>query len=179
LLFEDGKLSFNGIVEEGLARYERSFGSGGGFAADARFNGPLSDQIRFHQLICKQSGATVTMLEPLRDFEIELHGSALRSFAVLELKIGLFRDGVHIASCHDTPQEAALREGAFISRFHIPADVFRPGRYTIGVGAFASVGQWTWGADVGALDFTANMGGRTADRSLGIVGIPYVAQRLQ
>lgn len=179
LLFEGGKLSFNGIAEEGLAVYERSFSRAGGLATDARFNGPLSDQILFDQLICRQSGSTVNVLEPLRDFELELHGHALRSFPAMELKIGLFREGIHIASCHDTPHEAALREGAFISRFHIPADVFRPGRYTIGVGAFASIGQWTWGADVGALDFSENMGGRSADRARGIVGIPYVAQRLQ
>jgi lipopolysaccharide transport system ATP-binding protein len=179
LLLQGGNVSFNGMVDEGLAIYERSFSSAGRLAADAFFVGPLAEQIQFHQLICRQSGETVTVLDPLREFEIELHGSSGRSFPTLELKVSLFREGVHVASCHDTPQETALREGTFVSRFAMPADVFRSGRYTIGIGASASIGSWTWGSDVGALDFSENLGGRSADRSGGVVAIPYMAQRVQ
>jgi lipopolysaccharide transport system ATP-binding protein len=179
LLFESGNLTFNGMVEEGLAIYERTFNSLGSLITNTYFFGPLSEYIRFDQLICRQGGAVVTVLDPLRDFQIELRGFALRLFPALELKIGLFRDGFHIASCHDTPQKAALCEGQFISRFDIPADVLRPGRYTIGIGASASIGSWAWGSDVAALDFSENMGGRSADRNMGVVAIPYTAQRIQ
>ena len=179
LFFEAGQLSFDGIVDEGLAKYERSFSSAGGLAANARFNGPMSGQIRFDQFICQQGGEAVTVLDPLREFDIELRGFALRSFQVIELKVALFRDGIHIASCHDTPRETGLREGRFISQFHIPADVLRPGRYTIGIGAGSSSGSWLWGSDIAALDFSENMGGRSADRNGGVVAIPYEAQRIQ
>jgi hypothetical protein len=162
-----------------LARYERTFGRAGGLAADVRFNGPLAGQIRIDRFICSQGGEPVTVLDPLRDFEIELRGFAQRSFPALELKLGIFRDGVHIASCHDTPDEAALRAGPFISKFRIGADILRSGRYTIGVGVSASTGSWMWGSDVAALDLSENSGGRSADRTAGVVAIPFVAERIQ
>jgi homopolymeric O-antigen transport system ATP-binding protein len=179
LLFEGGALSFNGNVDEGLARYERSFSSAGGLNSDARFEGPLAGQLRFDQLVCLQGGQPAAMLDPLQEFRIELRGTALRQFPAMEVKLGLFRDGLHIASCHDTPQPAPLREGAFLSTFRVPAGVFRPGRYTIGAGAVAALGSWTWGSDVAALDFSGNVGGLSADRIAGLVSIPYEAQRIQ
>ena len=179
LLFESGKLAFDGKADDALALYERSFSSAGGLAVDALFEGSLADQVRFDQLICRQHGEIVTMLDPLCDFEIELRGFAHRSFAALDLKVSLFRDGFHLASCHDTSPETAMREGPFASIFHIPADVFRPGRYTIGVGVTASLGSWSWGADVAALDFSDNQGGRPAERTAGVLAIPYEARRVQ
>lgn len=146
---------------------------------DARFDGPLSDQLRFDQLVCSQGSERVTLLDPMREFQIELHGTALRQFPALELKLGLFRDGLHIASCHDTQCETAMRAGSFTSTFHIAGDVFRPGQYTIGLGASASTGSWTWGSEVAALDFVDNTAGRSAERSGGVIAIPYQAQRSQ
>ena len=74
--------------------------------------------------------------------------------------------------------EAPLHAGQFISRFNIPANIFRPGIYTLGVGASASSGSWAWGSDVAALEFSESWAAQ-ADRNSGIVGIPYTAQRIQ
>lgn len=179
LLFEGGNLTFHGGVDEGLAIYERAVSGAGAAVADVSFHGPLSEQLRFDQLVFRQGGIVLPVVDPLRGFQIELSGFALRRFPSLELKIGIFRDGFHIASCLDTSQETEMREGPFISRFDIPADVLRPGRYSIGVGAVASMGSWTWASDVAMLDFSENMGGRSRDRSEGVVAIPYTAQRIQ
>ena len=147
--------------------------------ANVSFQGPIGDQIRFDQIICRQDGAVVSVLNSLREFEIELRGFALRPFSGLELLIYIFRDGLHITSCHDTPDEAPLRAGHFISRFNIPADVFRPGMYTLGIGLLDSSDRWAWCPDVAALNFSENLGGRSADRSIGVVGVPYTAQRIE
>ena len=178
-LFESGKLAFGGNVDAALTAYERLYRSSGGLVASASFHGPLADQIRFDQIICRQGGAVVSVLNPLCEVEIELRCFALRPFPGFELKISLFRDGLHIASCHDTLDEAPLRAGHFISRFNIPANIFKPGIYTLGIGAAASTGSWAWGSDVAALDFSESLGGRSADRNSGVVGIPYTAQRIE
>ena len=179
IVFERGHLAFDGGVSEGLAYYERSFSSPAGMVADAHFHGPLSDEITFDRLVCKQGGAVVDVLDPLRAFQIELHGTAHQSFPLLELKISVFRDGLFLASCHDTAQEASMREGAFVSRIDIPGDVLRPGRYSIGVGASANIGSWVWGADVAVLDFSENTAGRSAERNAGIFAIPHSGSRSQ
>ena len=154
-LFEGGKVAFGGDVDAALTAYEKTYRSLSGLVANASFHGPLADQIRFDQIICRQGGAVVSVLNPsLRSSRSSctalLSGHSLR----FELKISLFRDGLHIASCHDTLEEAPLRAGHFISRFNIPANIFRPGIYTLGVGATASTGSWAWGSDVAALDFS-------------------------
>jgi lipopolysaccharide transport system ATP-binding protein len=179
LWFEGGELAYDGNVDKALALYERTFSSAANLADNARFQGALSGQLRFDRFVCKQGGQPVTVIDPLSDFQIEISGTALRSFPALELKIAFFRDGLHLGSCHDTPAEAQLHEGAFTSVFHIPGDTFRPGRYMIGLGATASVASWTWGADVAALDFSENTGGRTADRNAGLIAIPFRAERIQ
>lgn len=179
LLLEAGKLTHDGDVGAGLALYERGFTSTAGLADGAIFQGTLADQIRFDHFVCRQGGEVVTMLDPLREFRVEVNGAALRSFPTLELKVSVFRDSVHIGSCHDAAPDSALREGPFTSIFHIPADTFRPGRYTLGLGASASIGSWLWGADVATLDFSENTGGRSAERVAGLISIPYRAERIQ
>ena len=72
-----------------------------------------------------------------------------------------------------------MREGHFISRFTIPGNIFKPGMYTLGIGATASTGFWVWGSDVAALDFLGSFGLRSDDRNSGVVGIPYTAQRIE
>jgi lipopolysaccharide transport system ATP-binding protein len=179
LLFEAGLLSFDGDVQEGLGRYERSFSSNGGLMNDACFDGPLAGQIRLDHLVYRQGDVPTVLIDPMQALRIEVHGVALREFAALVLKISVFRDGLHIASCHDAPHGKALREGAFVSTFHIPADVFRPGRYAIGIGVNAGAASWLWGANVAVLDFSANTGGRPPERSEGLISIPYEASREQ
>ena len=179
LLFERGRLAFDGGVSEGLAAYERSFATAGGVFDADHFHGPLAGQLRFDQLVFKQDGEVVQVVDPLRAFRIELHGFAQQDFPTLELNVSFYRDGFHIASCHDAPQEAPMRAGPFVSVYDVAADVFRPGRYSIGIGAVAVVGAWVWGADVAMLDFSENRAGRSAERSGGVVAIPYASRRLQ
>ena len=75
-------------------------------------------------------------------------------FPGFELKISVFRDGLHIASCHDTLDQAPLRAGHFISRFNIPARYLQTGhvysrnwrywnRLVVGLGVQTSL-PWTF-----------------------------------
>jgi ABC-type polysaccharide/polyol phosphate transport system ATPase subunit len=178
-VLESGRLAFGGDVDAALAAYERLYRSGNRLVANMSFRGPLGEQIRFDQINCSQGGAVAGLLNPLRKLQIEVHGFAHRPFLGLELVIYVFRDGHHITSCQDTPDQAPLGAGHFISRFNIPEDVFRPGMYTLGIGLLESTGRWAWCGDVATLDFSANLGERPAHRSSGVVGISYTAQRIQ
>jgi ABC-type polysaccharide/polyol phosphate transport system ATPase subunit len=178
-VFEHGKLTFGGDVDSALTFYERLQRSGNRSVANRSFRGPLGDQIRFDQIDCWQGETIAGVLNPLRKFQIEVHGFAQRSFSGLELVIYIFRDGLHVASCQDTPDQAPLGAGHFISRFDIAEDTFRPGMYALGIGLLESTGRWAWCPDVATLDFSENLGGRPAHRSSGVLGISYTAQRIQ
>jgi ABC-type polysaccharide/polyol phosphate transport system ATPase subunit len=176
LLFESGRLTFSGSVDEALTAYERLYRSSGRLVASASFSGPIAHQVRFDQITCRQAGSVVSVLDPLRDIEIELHWYTLQPFPDFELKITIFRDGLHIASCHDTLDQPPVRPGHFISKFNIPANILRPGMYTLGIGAVSSTHSWVWGSEIAALEF---LGSGSADRHDGLVGIPYTAQRIR
>jgi lipopolysaccharide transport system ATP-binding protein len=179
ILFENGRVKFSGQVDAALAAYEKLYRGLGGLISDARFQGDLTDQIKVERIVFRQDGAVVNVLNPTDEFEIEVRGLAIRPFSKLELTVAIFRDGIHVASCHDTPREAPLRAGAFTSTFYIPGDIFRPSMYTLGIGVTDLARSWTWGADVAAMDILEKGDGRSADRSRGIIGIPYKARRIQ
>ena len=178
LLLEDGVLKFDGATSEALAVYESRLSDMGGKLAPAHFNGPLADRMLLHEVHFLQEEGTATILDPMREFWIELRGEARRGFTELDLNIALYRDGFHITSLFDTRRACALREGSFTSRFKIPGGLLRSGRYTIGIGASTS-SEWLWGSDVATLDFSENLGGRPAHRMAGSVELPYSAERLQ
>ena len=179
LVLEEGSLKFDGEVGEGIVLYERSFASAGAALSTAQFRGPLVGQLRFESLICHQAGVAVELIDPMMEFEIEILGVAMQSFPTLEIKLGFFSEGFQLGSCHDTTATTGVREGSFVSRFHFPSDFFRPGRYSLGLGASAQTGMWVWGSDVAVLDFSENRGGRSAERADGVIAIPYRGERIQ
>jgi len=179
LVLEQGQLMFDGPVREGLALYEKTFAAPGAAIDAAHFLGTLGERLRMEQLVYRQQGEIVDVVDPLTEFELELRGTALQFLPVLDLKLSFFRDGMFLGSCHDTPAEAGMQEGPFTSRIVIPGDVFRPGRYSIGIGAAGPIGLWMWGADVAALDFSDERGGRSAERTDGVLAIPHRGERVQ
>jgi ABC-type polysaccharide/polyol phosphate transport system ATPase subunit len=177
-LLENGKLAFGGNVDEALTAYERLYKSSGRLITRASFSGSLAEQVQFNQIICRQGGVAVDELNPQRELEIELHYVAVRSFPKFDLHIALFRDGLHITSCYDTLEEPPLRAGHCITRFSIPANIFKPGIYTLGVGARTS-NAWVWSSDAAALDFPERLAGGPAHRNRGVLGVPFTAQRIE
>jgi lipopolysaccharide transport system ATP-binding protein len=178
LLFESGRLSFDGATGDALSIYENNFSNATGKLSEAHFDGPLSGHLVFEELAYVQDGVHVTFVDPMREFSIELRGIARRTFPALDLNIALYRDGFHVTSCFDTAQATGMREGSFVSRFNVSGDTLRSGRYTIGIGGSTN-SEWVWGPDVAALDFSENLGGRPAHRVKGAVALPYSAARIQ
>ncbi len=179
LMIEKGSLELDGTTNETLEIYERDLNSPGDALSERDFSGPLSGQIMFSKLIVIQGGIETNVIDPMREFEIEVHGTAFKSFRTLDLNIAFYRDGFHIATCHDAAQETGLKLGGFISRYKLPSDLFRAGRYTIGIGAVSLPEYWVWGGDLVTLNFSENFGGREPHRVSGTVSISYSAERFQ
>ena len=179
LLLERGGVTFDGGVLEAIKNYEASFGGLTGLNQEARFHGSLATLVHFDSLVFRQSGDVVQSLDPQLPLRVEIHARATNSFARLDVKLSLFREGVFLSSCHDTLHETGVKAGGFVSQFDFPRDVFRPGRYTIGIGAVAATGSWVWASDVGIMDFSDNAGGRPLERVEGLFAIPHTGTRFQ
>jgi lipopolysaccharide transport system ATP-binding protein len=179
LLMEDGSLKHEGATNETLSIYETGLNNSGGKLTAQDFSGPLANQIIFSKLVVTQDDAKIDVIDPMREFELEIHGTAMKSFTALDMNIAFYRDGLHIASCHDSSAETRLRQGSFVSRYKLPSDLFRAGRYTIGIGAVSPPEYWLWGGDIATLIFSENLGGRVSHRVAGVVSVPYLAERIQ
>src|SRR5262249_17565211 len=178
LLIEKGNIAFCGNVDGALTAYGQLYKTSNRLITSASFNGPLANHIQFDQVICRQGGVVVSELNPERELLIELHYLALRPFSKFGVNISFFRDGLHISSCFDTPDEPPLPTGRFISRFSISANTFKPGIYILGVGARTD-GPWLWASDVAALEFPERLARGPTYWHSGLVGIRYKAQRIE
>jgi lipopolysaccharide transport system ATP-binding protein len=180
LLLEGGRVAYRGPTEEGLARYEASLADGGAAIAATRFAGPLAGRVGFHSFALRQGGEEVAVLDPTQPVEIEIGGEATEDLGTLELNLGVMRDGVRLFSCHDAPPATPLRRGAFRSRFEVAAGVLRPGRYLIGVGAYRpGGGDWTWCPEVAVVEVSERWSTAVQSRDLGLLSVPYRAERVQ
>lgn len=179
LVLERGMMAFDGDVSAAIAMYERSFAGAGAAIEPGSFAGPLRKQLTFSGLVFRQLGEVVEVVDPLIEVEIEVRGSALRRFDFLNVKVAFFRDGLLLGSCYDAAPDTAMEEGAFLARMRIAADVFRAGRYTLGIGAEAGTGTWMWAGDVASLDVSESRRERRAERMEGVIGIPHRGERVQ
>lgn len=179
ILLERGAIAADGPTGDTVTAYESRGRTLAGDLASIRFDGPLSEWLRFESFEVLQEGESVAIVNPSRGLTIEVKGRAQRSFPSADLNVALFRESCQVATLFDTPQAAPLREGPFTSRFQLPPDVLRPGRYTVGVGAVASMGNWTWGGDVASLECSEDLAGRPPHRLAGALGIPFDAERVQ
>ena len=134
----------------------------------------------FHSFALRQGGEEVAVLDPTQPVEIEIGGEATEDLGTLELNLGVMRDGVRLFSCHDAPPATPLRRGAFRSRFEVAAGVLRPGRYLIGVGAYRpGGGDWTWCPEVAVVEVSERWSTAVQSRDLGLLSVPYRAERVQ
>lgn len=179
LMLDHGQLVFDGPVDEGLGIYERACAEPGRDFAPGNFKGPLQDRLRFDRLVCRQGGERVDVVDPLEEFRIELCGEVVSPFPRLNINLKIHRDGVYLGSCFDAEPDQPMSAGRFVSVFDVPAGVFRPGRYTIGIGASAAMGEWMFGPDICAIDFSQSRAESGEDRSSGVLAIPYRGARQQ
>ena len=180
LLLEGGRVAYRGPTEEGLARYEASLADAGAAIASSRFAGPLADRVRFHSFALRQGGEEVAVIDPTLPVEVLVAGEAASDLGTLEMNLGVSRDGVRLFSCHDAPPATPLRQGAFSSRFELAAGALRPGRYSIGVGAYRpGGGDWTWCPDVAIVEVSERWNALVQARDVGLVTVPYSAERTQ
>jgi lipopolysaccharide transport system ATP-binding protein len=178
LLIDAGTLQFDGATADALSLYEGKFADAQGQLASAQFDGPLAGEIKFEELACLQNGERVAVVDPQVPLVLELRGKAERDITSLDVNLLINRDGLNLTSLFDTESAQPMSRGPFVARFMLDGDALRPGRYMIGVGAVAGMGQWAYGSDVAVIDVAANIGER-ANYMVGVIGMRYAAERLQ
>jgi len=178
LVLDGGRLDFAGETRQGLERYENSLADGGSAISALRPSGPLSRALAFEQVLLRQDGAEVTVVDPTRKLEIVVDGVVQEPLDRIEIALGLFREGFRLFSCHDTKAGLPAPRGPFRSFFELPAHLLRPGRFVIGVGARRSLGgEWAWIQEAVGFEVSAIWDSELLERDTGAISIPIVTRR--
>jgi len=177
-ILDQGRMTFEGDVAQGMEVYEESIGNHFESVRDAKYKGTLCDVILFDSIRYMQERTQVQFADIAKEITIILEGTCQKSIAPLELSIHLYRDGMHIASLYDTESKTDLVKGNFRSTFRISKHALTPGRYTICVGTADCASDWSWGEDIAVLNATNLDKSFPVDRTHGVVNIAYQSERL-
>ena len=178
LLLADGRVEFDGPVEEGLVVYEAGAAEPGAPLPRQSFSGPLTGSLTFDAFEMFQDDTKVSVVDPTQLLTIEVSGESATAHRALDIALFVTHAGHRLFSCHDAPPDTPLPAGRFRSRFEIAAGTLRPGRYTLGFGAHRpGVGEWTWASEIGVLEVVERWGEAAVARDVGALSVPYSGKR--
>ena len=145
IYLKDGKLNFDGSVDEIVDIYMRDSSVINGLLSAPSFNGPLSKTILFNHISLNLKEADLNF-SPFDDITIRVKGKALIKFTRFRVTLAIYKGEIRVCTLFDTENPDDLLAGDFESTFVIPNRFLRPNEYSIAVGGFAEgSGEWLFG----------------------------------
>ena len=181
IVIEQGSVAFDGDVTGAVERYLGADGHAPATLSRKSFRGHLLDQvvIEFLRINGLDLGGSI-VLDPLAAISFEFGGYSRVTLSDFDLFLVLYRDGVRVATFHDSEPGMPLYEGVFNSKVIVPEEVLRPGVYTLRIGGERrGKGDWFVSDDVGRFVVMENWAEGYADRSIGLVNIKTRGERLR
>ena len=150
ILIESGRISHSGEMQEVAERY-RSVNQGTALKLDRRsFSGPLKD-VDFENVWINGSVATgLNVVNSREVLQVKISGSATATIPNFAFSLAVFSDGTRLFTLHDDPK--TLAEGRVDVNFTIPAQLLRPGVFSVSLGGKRMGGDWTWAMDVFSIE---------------------------
>jgi lipopolysaccharide transport system ATP-binding protein len=164
-----GRRRAHGVVHEVVHGYLQEIRTGGHTLHEGRLSGPLRDVVRFHELRClDEAGVQASVFSPTQTIRVRVRGESARALSRMDITLGVFCNGVRLASLHDAAAGTDLPAGSFCSEYLIRPGVLRPGSYQLAVGGRRGNGEWVWGEDIASLELAPFQGEEPLARDLGI-----------
>lgn len=144
IMIDQGNLIYSGEVQNCINFYLNKSAKKNFDFSNVPFQGTMLDEIIFCAI--RMNGVDALNEEIVIDPEIalviELTCKAKNDDAS-KTTLGISRDGVRLLSVFDFV-DGMRTSGIFISKFEFPTNFFRPGIYTIGIGADIINEKWMW-----------------------------------
>jgi len=138
------------------------------------FNGPLAKTIRFDDLrINGINQDQAQILSPADTITLRATGYASEDTPAFRTTFSIFQDGVRILTQHDSELPTQLPAGRFVSEAQLPANLLRPGAYTVGLGGYRE-GQsnYLWAGDVLRFTISETWSKQVDPINLGLINLP-------
>ena len=147
LLLEDGTSqkvisTYTSLVNSGLQKT----------LSNIHFSGKLTTKIQFTELYINNINPFENhiIISPTFELQVEIISKIKAELLPFKITLSIFTDGVRLLSLHDCRYATSTNIGRICSKYVLPKGIFRPGIYSIAIGAQEEGFQpnWIWAKDV-------------------------------
>jgi lipopolysaccharide transport system ATP-binding protein len=180
LLLDQGRIVKRGEVQSVIGAYFSRRGQQAQMS-DQDFVGPLAQVIHFRQLLVNGSEVGED-LSPAQEIAFTVRGYSSRHVPRFRLSMAIYRDGVRLATLHDTPAPSELAEGAFQFDIVVPAYYLRSGGYSIALGGhdggvLAGGHEWLFSHPLASITIREEWSEANDIGAPGLVNLPHKGGR--
>lgn len=181
LLIQEGRVGFDGDVSQTIERYLAGGKHESLTLGREQFTGHLLDEIAIKTMTVNGIGLGMSMVfNPLETITFQFNGTSRLTLSDFDLFVVIYKNGLRIATCHDSEPGTTLNEGTFTSVITLPAKSLRPGIYTIQIGGERrGRGDWFVSNDIGRFKLMDKWTDDYTSRSVGVVNITTKSERKQ
>jgi len=178
LLLHEGKLTFEGVVDEGIKKYTEGAYSGN-MLTNRAFTGPLSSSIQFQKIKINEQSSGVN-INPSSEIHFIAEGICKEEILDFRITFSVYKDSMRIFSSHDLVDYKTLFSGKFEIGVTIPSFILRPGEYSIALGGHRKGGkEWVFGTHVANFTILEEWSKQNEFANFGIINIPHKGFRKQ
>ncbi len=170
ILLESGRVTYSGEIGKVADRYRSAFHVAGSRIDHRIFAGPLKG-LHFEGIrVNDQIPSASNVVKSDEELEVTINGLATCTIPKFKFSLAINFGDTRLFTLHDNPK--TLEEGRFEIRFFIPAQILRPGIYSVGLGGKKiDSGDWIWAMDVINIEILPNWNDNYRQDDLGLVNI--------
>ncbi|MCC8425719.1 polysaccharide ABC transporter ATP-binding protein [Mucilaginibacter sp. UR6-11] len=133
MLLNNGQLIKQGSVDETLSLYLKSNIINGGLET-CKQQGSITNNIRFVEFSINGIINKEAVFSPSESLAVHVKYTCLIGLPKFRVSVNFYKDGVLLFTIHNKSWPTQLIAGNYADNFLIPANLLRPGNYTIGLG---------------------------------------------
>ncbi len=181
IVISQGIVNFLGLSNSAIKHYLSDKASYGTDRLSDLFSGPLSSNIKINLLeVNNEQIDSHIIISPASPVTIRVTGLAKKEIKQCSCVYIIKKDGMQIATLHDTIAPALLSEGKFESEVSIPPYLLRPGEYFITYGCYSdNLREWTSSENVGIFTILEEWDRNYQEKNHGIINLPFSGKRIQ
>ena len=173
IVLKNGKIDCFDDTSSAIRKYIKGMSDGLNQGVDSRsFIGTLKNEVILNQVIInnEQDLATISPSSPI---VIKISGEAKTNIEDFFVTASIFNNGARIMTALDVKNPKTLPVGQFTSTITIPANILRPGNYSLAVGGENDHGGWLFGEDVLHFNILEEWTDENKRINTGLANIPY------